>query len=110
MGAGVLVEDVPTSILPFVSARGPDPCTTRHCHAVLGCGAGRDGCGRQAGWAAVQHRRASGVCVSRWMGVPHAHLARTCWNASGRDRLQERRSHPHRRPLCGIRFHFEVIV
>lgn len=110
MGARMLVEDVPTPVLPFISARGSNPGATRHCHAVLGCGAGRGGFGRQTRRAVVQYSRASGVCVPGWMGVSHAHLARTRWNASGRNCLQERRSHPHRRPLCGARVHFEVRV
>jgi len=96
MGARMLAEDVPTSVLPFVPARGPDSGATRHRRAVLGCGAGRDGCGGQTGRAVIQHRRASGVCLPGWMGVSHAHLARTRWYASGWSCLQERRPHRNR--------------
>jgi len=110
MGTGVLAEDLPTSVLSFVPARGPDPGTTRYRRAVLGCGSGRDGLGCQTRRAVVQHRRASGVCVSGWMGVSYAHLARTRRNASGRNRLQERRSHPHRRSLRGTRLHLKVSI
>jgi len=96
MGAEMLAEDVPTSLLPFVPARSPDPGATHHRHAVLGCGADRDGFSRQTGRAVVQHRRASGVCLPGWMGVSHVHLARTCWYASGRDYIQERRPYRNR--------------
>lgn len=96
MGAGMLAEDVPTSVLPFVPARGPDPGATRHRHAVLGCGVGRDGFGRQTRRSVVQHCRASGVCLPGRMGVSYAHLARTRWYASGRNYLQERRPHRNR--------------
>lgn len=87
MGAGMLAEDVPTPILPFVPARSPDPGATRHRHVVLGCGASRDGFGSQTGWAVVQHRNASSVCLPGRMGVSYAHLARTRWYAPGRNCL-----------------------
>jgi hypothetical protein len=110
MGAGMLAEDVPASVLPVVPARGPDPRTARHRRALLGRGADRNGLGRQTGRTTVQHRRAGGVRVPGRMGVPHAHLARTRRHAPGRHRLQERRSHPHRRSLHGARVHVEVRV
>jgi len=108
---GVFAEDVLTSVLSFVSARGPDLGATRYCPAALGCGGGRGGLGCQTRRTVVQHRRASGACISGRMCVPHAHLARTRWDASGRNRLQERRSHKHyRKPLQGARVHLEVSV
>lgn len=110
MGAGMLAEDLPAPILPVVPARGSDPCAARHRHALLGRSASRNGFGRQTGRATVQHRRVSGVRVPGRMGVPHAHLTCARRHAPGRNRLQERRPHPHRRPLHRTRVNVEVRV
>jgi len=108
METGTL-EDVPTPVLSFVPERGPDPGVTYYRLVVLGCGDGRVRFGCRTRRAVVQHRPASGVCVSGWMCFPHAYLARTCRNASGRNHLQERRVHKHKKPQES-RLHLEVSV
>lgn len=108
LGAQVLVVDVPASVLSVVQARGPDPGATPYRDAVLGRGVRRDRRRRQAGRAAVQHRRAGRLRVPGRMVVPHAHAARARRHAPRWHVLQEPRHHTHRRPLQGVRFDFEV--
>jgi len=110
MGAEMLAEDLPAPILPVVPACSPDPCAARHRRALLGRSVSHNGFGRQTGRPTVQHRRVSGVRVLGRMGVPHAHLTCTRWHALGRNFLQERRSHPHRRPLHRTCVHVEVRI
>lgn len=108
MGAQVLVEGVPTSVLPVVPACGPYPGAARYRTAVLGRGGGRNGAGRQARRSAVQHRRAGGGRVPGRLGVPYVHAARARWHAVGRHGVSERRTHSRGWWLPAIRVHSEV--
>lgn len=53
MGAALLVQGVPTPVLPVVPARGPHPGAARHRRPVLGRGDRRDRRGGLAGRSAV---------------------------------------------------------
>lgn len=93
MGTEVLAHDVSSSILPVVSASGPDHGTAHHRPTFLGRSVHRDRGGCQTGRATVQHRRPGSHCVPGRMGVPHAHAACACRHASGRYVLPEPRFH-----------------
>lgn len=95
MGAQTLVQDVPVSVLAVVSARSPHTGAARHRAVTVGRRGRHNGTGRQAGRAAVQHRRPGRVRVPGRMDVPHAYPAGARRHAAGRHVLSERRFHTH---------------
>lgn len=95
MGAQVLAQGVPASVLSVISALGPDPGADRDCVVVLGRSIFRDGTGRQAWWTSVQHRRAGRFRVHGWMGVPHVYVARARRYATSRHTFPQRRADTH---------------